>query len=206
MLDEVDCFKYLGMTFNRKANLKYCQHILIQQALRTKAALECYLSKHKHMPVKDVFDLFDTLVRPIVMYNCEIWGINMNKDLEQFHLSFMKRVLGVKKSTNNCLIYAETGRHPFYVCIYKRIIKYWLKLTVTPEHRYTYMIYHKAPSPWSQFVRNLLYQYGFGYIWEVNAVGIAHPVFIKQFEQRLMDTFQQSCRADIAIDVPYIIN
>ena len=126
-LDEVDSFKYLGMTINRRANLQYSQKISIQQALKAKASLECYLNNHKHMPVKDVFDLFDTLVKPIILFNSEIWGININKELEQFHLSFMKRILGVKKSTNNCLIYAETGRYPLYICIYIRIVKYWFK-------------------------------------------------------------------------------
>ena len=48
------------------------------------------------MPVRDVFDLFDTVVNPIVLFNSEIWGININKELEQFHLSFIKRILGVK--------------------------------------------------------------------------------------------------------------
>ena len=76
------------------------------------------------MPVKDVFD---TLVKPIVLFNSEIWGINIDKELEQFHLSFMKRILGVKKLTNTCLIYAETGRYPLYICIYIRIVKYVLK-------------------------------------------------------------------------------
>ena len=75
----------------------------------------------------------------------------------------MKRILGVKKSTNNCLIYAETGRYPFYVCIYKRILRYWLKFTTTPEHRYISIIYHKLPVAWSLFVKKLLYKYGFGY-------------------------------------------
>ena len=54
------------------------------------------------MPVKDVFDLFDTFVNPIVLFNSEIWGININKELEQFHLTFMKIILGV----NNLLIIA----------------------------------------------------------------------------------------------------
>ena len=49
------------------------------------------------MPVKDVFDMF---VKPIVLFNSDIWGININKELEQFHFSFMKIIL-VVKSTNN---------------------------------------------------------------------------------------------------------
>ena len=116
------------------------------------------------MPVKDVFDLFDTLVKPIVLFNSEIWGININKELEQFHLSFMKRILGVKKSTNNCLIYAETGSYPLYICIYIRIVKYWFKISTASEHRYIYIIYNKCPSSWSLFVRKILYEYGFGYV------------------------------------------
>ena len=64
-------FKYLEFTINRRASLKHCQHILIKQALRAKATLECYLNKHKHMPVKVVFELFDTLVKPVVMFNSE---------------------------------------------------------------------------------------------------------------------------------------
>ena len=47
-------------------------------------------------------------------------------------------------------------------------------------------------------MRKILYEYGFGYVWEANAVGILHPVFIKQYEQRLKDTFQQKCRSEIA--------
>ena len=41
-IDEVDSFKYLGMTFNRRANLKHSQRILIQHALKAKATLECH--------------------------------------------------------------------------------------------------------------------------------------------------------------------
>ena len=56
-IDEVDSFKYLGMTFNRKANLKHSQRILIHQALKVKATLECHVNKHKYIPVRDIFDL-----------------------------------------------------------------------------------------------------------------------------------------------------
>ena len=111
------------MTFNRRANLKRSQRILIQKALKAKATLECHVNKHKYMPVRDIFDLFDTLVTPIVIFDSEIWGIYISKEVEQFHQTFMKRILGVKSTTNNCLVYAETGRYPLYICIYKRIIK-----------------------------------------------------------------------------------
>ena len=147
------------MTFNLTVNLKCSQKALVKQSIKARAVLEVYLRKHKHMPVNVKFDLFDTLIKPILLYACEVWGITMDNDIEQLHLSFMKTVLGVKPSTNTCLIYTETGRFPLYVS--KQIIKYWLKLACTSEHRFIVIAYHENPSEWSLFVKKLLYENGF---------------------------------------------
>ena len=60
------------MVVNRQGNLKYPQTVLVQQATRARAILETYLMKHKHMPVDIVFELFDTCIKPILLYACEI--------------------------------------------------------------------------------------------------------------------------------------
>ena len=70
-------------------------------------------------------------------------------------------------------------------------------ISVSVRTIYIY-IYNKCPSSWSLFVPKKLYEYGFGYVWEANAVGIPHPVFINQYEQGLKDTFQQKYRSEIA--------
>ena len=49
---------------------------------------------------------------------------------------------------------------------------------------------------WFLFVKKLLFQYGFGYVWEAQATFMDHKLFIKAFELRMMDTFQQTCFAD----------
>ena len=188
ILQEVDKFKYLGMTFNRTVNLKYSQKALVQQSIEARAVLEGYLRKHRHMPVNMIFDLFDTLIKPILLYACEVWGINMSNNidfLEQLDLSFIKTVLGVKPSNITCLIYTVTRRFPLYVCIYKQILKYWLKLTCTSEHRFLVIAYHENPSEWSLFVEKLLYENGFGDVWETDAKYVNHSLFIQQFEQSL---------------------
>ena len=101
----------------------------------------------------------------------------------------MKIVLGVKPSSNTCLIYTETGRFPLYVSIYKQIISYWLKLTRTSEHRFIVIAYHENHSEWSLFVKKLLYENGFGDVWETDAKYVNHSLFIQQSEQRLKDVF-----------------
>ena len=62
----------------------------IKQEIKAKSTLECYMNKQKYMPVRDAFDLFHTLVKAIVIFDSEIWGINISKGIEQFHLTFMK--------------------------------------------------------------------------------------------------------------------
>ena len=63
---------------------------MVQQSIKARAVLEGYLRKHKHMPVNVTFELFDTLIKPILLYACEIGGIRMGNDIEQLHLSFMQ--------------------------------------------------------------------------------------------------------------------
>jgi hypothetical protein len=36
--------------------------------------------------------LFDTYVKSVVNYGCEVWGFHKGVDIETLHLSFLKRV------------------------------------------------------------------------------------------------------------------
>ena len=82
---------------------------------------------------------------------------------------------------------------PFIYLYDKQIIKYWLKLTSISEHRFIVIAYHENPSDWSLFVKKILYENGFGDVWETDAKCVNHSLFIQQFEQRLKDAFRQSC-------------
>ena len=48
--------------------------------------MACYLNKHKYNVARDAFDLFDTLVKPIVIFDSEIRAINISKEVRQFFL------------------------------------------------------------------------------------------------------------------------
>ena len=53
------------------------------------------------IPVHTAFTLFDTIVKPIIEYGIEIWGLYCsnhcsNHALEKLHLRFLKIILGVK--------------------------------------------------------------------------------------------------------------
>ena len=47
--------------------------------------------------------LFDTLVLRILSYGCEVWGVDTKCSVaaEALHRNFLRRLLGVRKSTAN---------------------------------------------------------------------------------------------------------
>ena len=61
--------------------------------------------------------MFDTMVASILLYGCEIWGFKNIDTIESLLLQFNKIILGVKKSTPNCILYGELGRFPIEVFV-----------------------------------------------------------------------------------------
>ena len=103
---------------------------------------------------------FNAMVRPIILYNQEVWGAdvppsiqqiiltgctvnNFEKTLkfinetpaEQLHLKFNKILLGVNKQTSNLATRAETGNYPLIIYTLVSVIKYWDRVRRLPNNR-----------------------------------------------------------------------
>ena len=59
--------------------MHYPQHILVKLATRAKAILDAHLRKHMYITVAIIFLLIDTLVRRIILFNCELKKIKTSK-------------------------------------------------------------------------------------------------------------------------------
>jgi hypothetical protein len=81
-----------------------------------------------NLSIKCQYDLFDKIVKPILLYGCEIWGFSNLDTIERVHLKFCKLLLHLKKSTPNFMIYGELGACPMSVYIQTRIVNFWSKL------------------------------------------------------------------------------
>ena len=68
--------------------------------------------------------LFNSLVKSVICYGCEIWGFSEAKKLDTLYLKFLKQTLKVRKSTPNSFIYKECDVLPLYVTRIFRIINY----------------------------------------------------------------------------------
>ena len=60
-------------------------------------------------------ELFDKVVKPILLYGCELWELSNCDIIERVHLKYCKLVLILKSSTPNCMIYGELGRCPLHI-------------------------------------------------------------------------------------------
>jgi len=67
-------------------------------------------------------------VIPILTYSCEVWGFENCAEIEQVHLRFCKKILKVRQTTSNYMVYGELGRYPLNIHINVRMIGFWLKL------------------------------------------------------------------------------
>ena len=61
------------------------------------------------LPVDIMIHLFDTLVKPVLLYGSEIWAHEGTEILEKLHLRFCKYILLVNKTTCSNMVYGELG-------------------------------------------------------------------------------------------------
>ena len=105
--------------------------LILRKCCRIKEKKLCLVHLVKFRMIILIQRLFDTYVKSIVNYGCEVWGFHRGVDIETLHLSFLKRVLKVRKSTSNYMVYFELGRFLLYINRYCRMLKYWFKIFKT---------------------------------------------------------------------------
>lgn len=101
---------------------------IVDSARRGLFLLKQYISTNPEILPGLQLELFDIMIKPILTYGSEVWGLNNLDSIETFYLSFLKSMLCVKKSTPNCYVYGDFGVFPLQIDIKMRIAKYWLKL------------------------------------------------------------------------------
>ena len=103
-------FTYLGVVFTTGGSFIETQNMLAGQARKALFILEKYVYNFTTLTTSHMMDLFDKLILPILNYCCEVWGFIPANTVERVHLQFCKKILGVKKCTQNDFVYGELGR------------------------------------------------------------------------------------------------
>ena len=116
------------------------------------------------LDVKTRIHLFDTLILPILLYGCELWGFENVEQLEVFHLKYLRNILQVRKSTPNAMVYGELGRYELRYMIWQRMANFW-KSIARENGNYSNMIYgaiveNNFENKWLISMKNILINCG----------------------------------------------
>jgi hypothetical protein len=207
-IEIVNSYKYLGFTLTTK--------------LSNSSACEGYASKAKgkimdlmktmwslgNLNSTVFFQLFDSEIKPLLLYASEIWGTAKMNVIESAHLFACKRLLGVSDRTPNHLVYGETGRYPLYIESTVSAVRYWLKILKMQQSRFPKQAFEmmfnnldnvnpNSNRNWALNIKRCLETYGFLDRWEnANAITQEHA-FLACLKRKMIDSFKQEWHTKI---------
>ena len=108
------------------------------------------------------------MVKPILLYGCEIWGFGNNDVLEKVHLKFCRMILNLKTSTPNNMIYGELGRYPIEISFWAKIICGKQSKISCIMHSLSHHLYSQQnfAIKWITFLKKILNETEFSNIWQ----------------------------------------
>lgn len=189
----VDQYTYLGIVFQRQSfNQKVGFTWKLARNHLLKAMRRAYYAMFQRTQDLKLHDpwvlcmLFNALVLPVISYGSEIWGVNhlMNEKIwdeaEKIHQTFLRQILGLRRSLNPDILLAEFGRLPLRFHWFTLIIRFLNRMVNLPDDRLLKQAFNESISldyqgfpSWSHKVRkwiNPKLQISFQFDWpkEVN--------------------------------------
>ena len=180
-IKNVDEYKYLGTIFKPSGIFTAAAKHLNAKAKKALFSIRNIFPKNKIALVQNL-KIFDSCIKPILLYNSEVWGPDMlihdRKRLEKcyfsflpenIHIRFIKYTLGVNKSAVNSAVLAETGRFPLSLCTIKSIVRFWHHMTDSPNSslvKMTFIDGLKVKTTLIQKMEKLFNIAGFAHAWE----------------------------------------
>ena len=203
IVDIVTYYKYLGLIISNRLIWTKAVQTLAQQSEKSLLVLKRFAFKCKGLPIDVWFKLFDSMILPIITYGAEIWGTQVHCHIENVQIRFCKYILGVSKTCNNVAVLGECGRLPLYTIYYTKCIKYWIKIIMMDDSRLPKSAYKMLLAldmagrvNWVTNVKNLLYKYGFGFVFISQEVGNIE-LFVSEFKQRVSDCAAQDWHSEL---------
>ena len=91
----MDEFKYIGIIIKQNNTFWRALENLCQQSKRAQAVFDLHIHRHQTLSVEHIMRLFDILIRPILTFDCQIWGVGNYDVIEKEYIIFVKKLLGV---------------------------------------------------------------------------------------------------------------
>ena len=210
-IEVVTSFTYLGIKLNYNNRTAVAQQDLFERATRSMFSLLKKSKKHG-LPTDLTLELFDSMVAPVLLYGCEIWGHEQNACIERLQLKFYKFLLKLRQTTPSYMVYGETGKYPLDITIKSRLLMFWFNLAYTTTQKLSSLLYKFLLKLYEQniyqnsyikFVKTTLDQLGLTYIWTnqtTQTITVSGDWLKEKLKRSLKDQFIQTFYAHIDND------
>ena len=201
-VETVNQYCYLGVILKCNGNFNLAISTLTEKARKAYFKIKRTLGLNHSCQLLE--KLFDTLVKPILLYCCEIWGLDHalkgrnSESYELLHTKFVKEILGVHCRTPNAACLSELGRFPLNQYISISAFKY-LKhlLEANKSLAYDILVETWTYNPWVKNLNTCCQKLGlpqfYHFIPNLNSYKLSLPHII----QRIGDITLQEQRSKV---------
>lgn len=167
-IEEVKEYKYLGFWFNAQNNYNRQIAEVAQKAQKAANMTWGVNMRAGRVTKKEKMYLMRALVKPVMMYGVEIWGVGEIEKIEKMQARYCKYVLGVAKNTPGYIWRSELGERGIKGDIRERVCRYvrdvlnmneerWPKVCMKEECR---GIMNGNPSKWGKRMKEMCDEIG----------------------------------------------
>jgi hypothetical protein len=192
-LENVRCYKYLGLMVTPSGEIRTALNDLRSRALKAYMALKNKLGICFRDHVDDTTGLFDSLVKPILLYGSDFWGglkLPQNNPIENLHMQFCRQILGVQRNTTNAGVLLELGRTPLALEAQRLSIKNWERIKDQKGNILVTKSYENTcERNWSELIEKLLSKHGMQYKISENTSNICNAFFGRSKDMFVQETF-----------------
>ena len=187
-------YKYLGLMITPSGALIHGLADLKDRAMRAYYKLKQKLGHLFRRHINITLHLYNTLVRPILLYASDYWGclkMPTNNPIETAHMRFCKDLLGVQKQTTNLGVLLELGEIPLTVLARNNCIRNFSRITVIKQaNTLLTTLAQEIPTnnSWFHTTQHSL---------DVTGIGKNNDSICKHLLQRLSDVFYQEAQQDL---------
>ena len=162
---------YLGFILNPSGKFSSTQKYLYDKASRALFKLRKTTNKIPDLSVRAQIKLFDSVIKPVLLYGSEVWGAYMYnqkgvtlasimKDVtsyaEKLHSKVCKYVLQINKNASNYAVRCELGRYPLIIDIICKILKYYVNIRSRSEKsivKVALSLHNSFSGSWLDFIK-----------------------------------------------------
>jgi hypothetical protein len=144
--------------------------------------------------------LFDSVVAPVALYGCEVWGFGNTNIIDKLQVRFCKILLKAKRSTPTCMVLGELGRLPIQFNIESRMLGFWFRCLngngkiSCSFYKLLYKLHTQNvySSKWLLKIRNILDKCGLLNIWNTqDTIDMNYVNFKNLCKRKLRDYYTE---------------